>query len=329
MTLKVGIVGLGKMGLLHASLLSTLPGVEVRAVCEPQGPVRRFGGKMLPAIRFVRTIGDLRGQDLDAVYVTTPPRSHAAVVRTVLGDGIAAHLFVEKPLASSAREGEEMVALVRAHGGVTMVGYQKRFAVTFRKARDLLRDGAVGEVRSADAYAYSSDFAQAGADHPQARARGGVLRDLGCHAVDFLLWFFGGLKVVSSRTAPVGAVDAGATITRLTAASGLPCILSVSAVMAEYRLPEIGMTVTGAHGRLRVNEDRVEVEPGAGERVLWHRHRLHDQVPFLLADPEYHREDEHFIQAIRSGGRATPDFEDGAQVEAVIDRIEDVLPKTA
>ena len=327
MALTVGIVGLGKMGFLHASLLSTLPGVEVRAVCEPQGSVRRFGGKMLPAIRFVRTVGELKGLDLDAVYVTTPPQSHAAVVRTVLGGGIAAHLFVEKPLAGSAREGEEMVALARAHGGVTMVGYQKRFAVTFRKARDLLRDGAVGEVRSADAYAYSSDFAQAGAHHPQARARGGVLRDLGCHAVDLLLWFFGDVDEVSR--AAEGAAETGGILAALTTTSGLSCTLSVSASRAEYRLPEVGMTVTGSRGRLSVNGDRVEVEPQGGGRVVWHRHGLHDHVAFLLAEPEYHREDEHFIQAICSRGRASPDVEDGARVEAVIDRMEDVLPKTA
>jgi predicted dehydrogenase len=328
MTLRVGIVGMGKMGLLHASLLSTLNEVEVRAVSEPQFSIRRFGGKMLPGIRFVRTIAELRGEGLDAVYVTTPPRSHATLVRTVLEDRIAAHVFVEKPLASSAQEGQEIFHLARAHCGVSMVGYQKRFAVTFRKARDLLRDGAIGEIRSADAYAYSSDFAYVGVDHSQARARGGALRDIGCHAVDLLLWFFGGIVEVSSQGSSA-ALDAGAIMAGLTTYAGIPCTLSVSATMPNYRLPEIGVNVTGSHGLLRVNEDRVELESPGGECARWHRHGLHDNVPFLLADPEYHREDEHFIAAIRDGGHATPDFEDGARVDAVIDRIEDILPQTA
>ncbi len=328
MTLRVGIVGMGKMGLLHASLLSTFPEVEVRAACESQFPIRRFGGKMLPGIRFVRTIAELRGEGLDAVYVTTPPRSHAALVRMVLEESIAAHVFVEKPLASSAQEGEEIFCLARAHRGVSMVGYQKRFAVTFRKARDLLRDGAIGEIRSADAYAYSSDFAHAGADHPQARARGGALRDIGCHAVDLLLWFFGEIVVVSSRGASA-ALDAGVIMADLATSSGIPCTLSVSAAMPDYRLPEIGVKVTGSYGLLSVNEDRVELERHGAECVLWHRHGLHDHVPFLLADPEYHREDESFIAAIRDGSHATPDFEDGARVDAVLDRIEDVVPQTA
>jgi predicted dehydrogenase len=328
MTLRVGIVGMGKMGLLHASLLSTLPGVEVRAACEPQFSVRRFGGTMLPGIRFVRTVAELRGEGLDAIYVTTPPRSHAALVQMVLEESIASHVFVEKPLASSAQEGEETFRLARAHRGVSMVGYQKRFAVTFRKALDLLRDGAIGEIRSADAYAYSSDFAHAGADHPQARARGGALRDIGCHAVDLLLWFFGEIVVVSSRRT-LAALDVGVIMADLTTPSGIPCTLSVSVAMPDYRLPEIGMKITGSHGLLSVNEDRVELERHGAECALWYRHGLHDYVPFLLADPEYHREDESFIAAIRDGSHASPSFEDGVRVDAILDRIEDVIQQTA
>jgi predicted dehydrogenase len=327
MAVRVGIVGMGKMGLLHASLLSTLPEVEVLVACEAQFSIRRFGGNMLPGIRFVRTLADLRGEGLDAVYITTPPRSHAALVRTVVEERIAAHVFVEKPLASSAQEGEEIFRLACAHRGVSMVGYQKRFAVTFRKAKDLLQDGAIGEIRSADAYAYSSDFAYAGADHPQARARGGALRDIGCHAVDLLLWFFGEVVTVSSPVVSA-ALDAGVIMAGLTTSSGIPCTLSVSAAMSDYRLPEIGVRVTGSHGLLSVNEDRVELDPRRGECVLWHRHGLHDHVPFLLADPEYHREDEYFIAAIRDGSHATPDFEDGARVDVILDRIEHVVPQT-
>ncbi len=328
MALRVGIVGMGKMGLLHASLLSTLPEVEVPAASEPQFSIRRFGGKMLPGIHFVRTVAELRGEGLDAVYVTVPPRSHASLIRTVLEERIAAHVFVEKPLASSAQEGEEIFRLARARCGVRMVGYQKRYAVTFRKARDLLRNGAIGRIRSADAYAYSSDFACVGVDHPLARARGGALRDIGCHAVDLLLWFFGAIAEVSSRRGSASQ-DAGVIMAGLTTSSGISCTLSVSAAMPDYRLPEIGVTVTGSLGTLRVNEDRVELEPPGGERTLWYRHGLQDHVPFLLADPEYHREDEHFIAAIRDGGHATPDFEEGARVDAVIDRIEDIVPQMA
>jgi predicted dehydrogenase len=88
------------------------------------------------------------------------------------------------------------------------------------------------------------------------------------------------------------------------------------------------MTVTGSHGLLRVNEDYVALEPRVGEATIWHRQRLNDHVPFLLADPEYYREDDHFIRAIRRGDHATPDFQDGARVEVIIDRIEDVIPPT-
>ncbi len=93
------------------------------------------------------------------------------------------------------------VSLADNSKGHTMVGYMKRFSVTFRKAKELLDQGVLGSVISFDAYAYSSDFFGVQRDSVSG-ARGGVLEDLGSHVSDLALWFFGDLlssvKVSSS-----------------------------------------------------------------------------------------------------------------------------------
>jgi predicted dehydrogenase len=102
--------------------------------------------------------GELSDLGLDAVYVTTPISCHFAVVKSVYNLKVASNVFVEKPLASNYGEARELCDLARRLGGVNMVGYMRRFSVTFRKAKELLNQGVIGEPVSFSAYAYSSDF---------------------------------------------------------------------------------------------------------------------------------------------------------------------------
>jgi predicted dehydrogenase len=96
--------------------------------------------------------------DLDAVYVTTPIPSHFAVANTVYSSKIARNLFIEKTLARTYEEAKKLCELARTFGDVSMVGYLRRYYVTFKKAKDLLSKKAIGKVSSFRAYAYSSDF---------------------------------------------------------------------------------------------------------------------------------------------------------------------------
>ncbi len=334
--IRIGIVGLGKMGLLHASLLSALDGARVVAVCEQRAALRRFARKMLPGVRVLKDVAALGDVGVDAVYVTTPPGSHFPVVSALMASGVARHVFVEKPLAASAGQAREMCTMVGRATGTHMVGFQKRFAVTFRKAKAILADGLLGDVVSFDAHAYSSDFVGLPGANLRASQRGGVLRDLGCHAIDAVLWFLGEVEVTPATARPAralqGARPDGATesvTVHLRTASGAPGALSVSAGMADRRLPEISVSVVGTRGRLGVNDDRVELDLDTATHRVWHRQTLQDQVSFLLADPEYLREDEHFVQAVSAGARAAPSFEDGLRVEALIDRVQTAIGDAA
>ena len=71
-TINVGVIGLGKMGLLHASILNFLPDVKLAALCEKSGVIRRFLKKVFKDVKVVDDVEKLSGLGLDAVYVTTP-----------------------------------------------------------------------------------------------------------------------------------------------------------------------------------------------------------------------------------------------------------------
>lgn len=82
-TLRVGVVGLGKMGLLHASILNVLPNVKLAAICEKSAVTRRLLKKVFRDVSLIKDISKFSDMNLDAVYVTTPIPSHFSVAKTL------------------------------------------------------------------------------------------------------------------------------------------------------------------------------------------------------------------------------------------------------
>jgi predicted dehydrogenase len=321
--LKVAVIGLGKMGLVHSCILNVLPNVQLIALCEKKAIARRLFGGIFHGIQMVDDVEKLVGLDLDAVYVTTPIPSHFSVVKAIYANNVASNLFVEKTLASNHEEAKELCELADRSGGVNMVGYLRRFYVTFKMAKDLLSQNAVGTVSYFKAYSFSSDFLESKRNPGAMASRGGVLRDLGCHAVDLGLWFFGELQIASARL--TSQVDSGSedffhfTIKN---SNGLEGEFSVSWCMENYRLPDVGFSVYGSKGIMNVNDDKVELKLKDGKSRAWYRHDLDDNVPFLLGLPEYYREDLHFSESTIEGLSADPSFCSAAKVDEIIDQAE-------
>lgn len=320
--LKVAVVGFGKMGMLHAGILSVLPRVQLVAVCEKSGLVRRFLKNLFKDVSVVDDVGELKDFGLDAVYVTTPITSHFAIVKDVYDLGVASNVFVEKPLASNYYEAEELCGLARRLGGVNMVGYMRRFSVTFKKAKELLNRGVIGEPASFSAYAYSSDFFGIDKNSKFHTPKVGVLRDLGCHAIDLALWFFGDFKVKNAKIDSLfGEGSEGSAFFEVETDDGVGGKFDVSWCVDGYRMPEVGFTVEGSRGVMRVNDDTLELSLNSGEKFRWFRHDLKDDVGFWLGAPEYYREDECFVDAVMRGGSVEPCFEAAAKVDRLIDEV--------
>ena len=323
-SLRVAVVGLGKMGILHASILNTLPNVRLTALCDKSRLIIKFSKSIFRKVCVVDDVEKLSGSDLDAVYVTTPISSHFPVAKTVCLKGIARNVFVEKTLASSYKKAKELCELAHTFGGTNMVGYMKRFAVTFRKAKDLLDHEALGELVSFDAYAYSSDFSGIKKGSKPPTSRGGVLADLGSHVIDLALWLFGDLEVDSAKLESLtegGPEDSACYSVKNS--DGLEGRFDVSWCMNNYRLPEFGLMIRGSKGVMRANDYKVGVELDNGKSRSWYRHDLKDNVGFLLGDPEYFREDEYFIKSILENRSAEPSFLTASKVDYTIDQVKD------
>lgn len=321
-SLRVAIIGLGKMGLLHASILNTLPNVELTALCDKDGVIRKFCKKVLDKVRVTDDLKKLSDLDLDIAYVTTPIPSHYVVLESLYSRRIARNVFIEKTLASNFDEAKKLCDLSQNFGDVNMVGYMKRFAVTFGKAKELLDQDILGDVFSFDAYAYSSDFFGVEKSSGSSGARGGVLRDLGAHVIDLALWFFGDLNVVSVKLDK--SVEGGSEDLvqfEVNKSDGVKGSFSISWCKENYRMPEFGLAIRGSEGTMNVNDDQVLLELHDGKPSSWFRHDLNDHVGFLLGAPEYFRENEYFINSVLEKSNVDPSFHTASRVDCIIDQV--------
>ena len=121
--LRVGVVGVGHLGQHHARLLAKMPEVELVGVADASGERARIIAERHQTAAFA-DYRDLLDR-VDAVTVAVPTVLHREVAGAFLERGISA--LVEKPLAASLAEGEELVQLAERHGVLLQVGHIERF----------------------------------------------------------------------------------------------------------------------------------------------------------------------------------------------------------
>jgi predicted dehydrogenase len=147
----VGVVGLGYWGPNLARNFDRFPDAELAWLCDSDEEALGRWGKAFPSARATTRLDDLLDDDaLDAVAVATPVRTHAECATRVLAAG--KHCFVEKPLALSEKEAEEVVEAARAAERVLMVGHLLEYHPGVERLAGLVRSGELGELR----YIYSN-----------------------------------------------------------------------------------------------------------------------------------------------------------------------------
>jgi myo-inositol 2-dehydrogenase/D-chiro-inositol 1-dehydrogenase len=182
--MRVGVLGAGRMGTMHASSLEVHPDVTgiVVADTDPErarGVAERFDGEASGTIE-----GVLRG-GVDAVVIATPTDTHAALINACLDAGVPT--FCEKPVALGLEETLAVADRVEREGGALQVGFQRRFDAAYRRARRALENGRLGRVYSF--HMMGHDPAPPPEDY--IRASGGIFRDLHIHDFDSVRFLFG------------------------------------------------------------------------------------------------------------------------------------------
>ena len=287
----MAIVGAGQAAARHVDAFSDHPDAVVTAVADPlleraEALAARAGGRAYADYEAMLEAGDI-----DAVCVCVPHDLHLDVARAAVAAG--AHLLMEKPIATTLADADEMIRIVDEAELTMMVGFVHRFRNEVLEAKRLIQEGVLGRPATA-----LDKFCSLGGPHPpawvweQERAGGGVLMYGGIHAVDRILWLLDTTaESVYARshayTAWAGDVEDG-LVAVLTLANGVTATLFENS--APYGRPG------GWETELFGSDGAIRVRTGAWCELTSLRRSLTVQAG---DERHFHREAEEFVAAIR------------------------------
>jgi len=142
--LNVGVIGVGAMGKNHARVFANLPQVQLVAVADVDEDAVRQVAHTYRAHAYTDYRGMLDHESLDLVSIAVPTRLHLPVALDVMSRGL--HCLIEKPIAASVEEGEQIVAAARQAGVKVTVGHIERFNPAVLELKRRLSLGQLGRV---------------------------------------------------------------------------------------------------------------------------------------------------------------------------------------
>jgi scyllo-inositol 2-dehydrogenase (NADP+) len=316
--IRVGVVGLGKMGLSHLSMFNAHPEVEVAGICDSAGYMLGVLNKYTGLQTYSDMATMLDEADLDAVVISTPSSMHASMVRTALERGV--HVFCEKPFCLDPADSAALTALAQEKELVTQVGYHYRFVGAFAEVKRLLDLGAIGRVTHVLAEAYGPVVLkpQGGTWRSKKSQGGGSLYDYAAHPLNLLNWYLGephraGGSVLNPVFSRETDDEVFSTLFFDPAASGgapVTAQLSVNWSDESQRKMTTKVTIWGTEGRIFADRQEVQVFLRDGAPAVdgyvpgWnvkYTTELTDEVWFYLRGEEYSAQVDTFVTRIIKG----------------------------
>jgi predicted dehydrogenase len=194
---RVGILGAGYMGGVHARNIAALPGAAVVAVCDLADPAQALAAKCKAAKTYTDYAAMLRDAALDAVVIALPPFAHSGQVEAAAVKGLA--VFMEKPIALDLKRGASMLAAVRKAGVIAQVGYHMRFGTAVQRLKKMIESGAAGRPTLYDARYECNSLHKAWWRNQ--KQCGGQVFEQAIHLYDMSLHLLGAPVVVSGHIA--------------------------------------------------------------------------------------------------------------------------------
>lgn len=193
MKVKIGIVGLGRMGERHINAYSAIEGVEIAGLYDADKALMEQVSRQY-RIPCFNSLEHLIESDIDALNVCIPTYLHHEAILKALQSG--KHVFCEKPLTHKLEYAQEIKRVAEEYGKIVMVGYLNRFHPAFELLKEVLDKGIIGIPY----YALFRIGGRGGhrAWKHRADKGGGAILDMLTHMLDLALFYFGEPAEVTS-----------------------------------------------------------------------------------------------------------------------------------
>jgi myo-inositol 2-dehydrogenase/D-chiro-inositol 1-dehydrogenase len=184
---KIGMVGLGFIASGHASCYRNDCRVRIAAAAETDPGKRRSFASRFTVDSYVSDWKDLvKDPSIDVIDITAPNFLHAQIAREALRQGKA--VIVEKPLALTLQEAEGVMEELEKRSLTTLYAENRLFAPVFRKAKELLASGSLGQPLILRVNELGSGPTHSGWFWDRSKTGGGALMDLGIHGLCMAEW---------------------------------------------------------------------------------------------------------------------------------------------
>jgi len=330
--LRGGIVGFGRMGLTHYSILNDHPEVKFVGICDPSSFIREQARWHLKVATFDDHEKMIRSTSPDFLIVSTPTFAHAAPLHFAIENGL--HVFVEKPFSLSSKEGRDIVNRLTGKSLVHQVGYVYRFNDVLLNVKDLLVRHAIGELLTFKMEWHGRAVLRPSGTTWRAKRSqgGGCLYDFASHAVDLINYCFGPPeRIIGSVLKRIFSRDVeDAVFSTFIYNDGLSGHLLSNWSDATYRKPTLRLEVLGSKGKIAADFHTYKVffpdEPDIeGFNKGWNTRYITDfvkPVRFYLRGFEYTRQLDHFISRIVDPDQPNVcSFHDGLATDMIIESI--------
>ncbi len=186
--IRYGVIGTGMMGIEHIENITAIDGAVVTAVADPNETSRRTA-QQVAGLKDDATFSDhsdlLRSGLVDAVVLSSPNHTHAAILHDIIASGV--HFLAEKPLCTTVEDAQSVVKAAEGYAGVDWMGLEYRYKPPIARLMREIRDGSVGSVKMVSIREHRFPFLRKiGNWNRFNRNTGGTLVEKCCHFFDLM-----------------------------------------------------------------------------------------------------------------------------------------------
>lgn len=331
--IKLAVIGFGRMGLTHYSIINSRPDVEIESIVDTSPVVLTMMKKYLP-IKTYKDYDELfETSKPDAILVCTPPNLHYDVIKKAGNKGI--HVFAEKPFTTKFEDATSLSNLFANTGLINQVGYVNRFNDVFVKTKELLDKGVIGKVIRFKSEMFSCTITKSDDSSGWRASRengGGAIFEMASHAIDLVNYLIGKPdKIVGSSLNHIYSKTVeDAMSTTLLYKKGTSGTIYINWSDPSYRKPTNKIEIFGDSGRILADQHSIKIfvnkiDSSHNLRIGWNTLYITDifnPVPFYVRGNEFTRQLYHFIDCIQDKSlQNICSFEDGANVHEVMEKI--------
>ena len=319
--IRVGVIGCGYWGPNLVRNLNQTADCEVAIVCDASEARLRHMKRIYPGIPgTVRMEDVLENPAVDAVIVATPVRFHFQMAKACLEAG--KHVFIEKPMARTVAECEELIALSETRGLVLMVGHTFMFSPAVNRMKEIVDSGDIGKIRYITTQRLNLGLFQKDIN---------VAWDLAPHDLSIVLHL---LEETPLSVACQGSCHVARNIEDVTTMYLTFRHDCCAMVQNSWRDPKKvrQMTVVGSRRmivyddtepleKIRIYDARVETPPhyDSFAEFTYSYHHGDVYVPFIKQDEPLKMEMRHYIECIREGIQPITGGPEGLEVVRILE----------